>query len=86
VHVFDDLKRVKEERVKVISIENHLIVRVPLRLLGDVVPDLIFTATRANLGEVAADDTAWHLFSLSGGPVTGHTIKPPSNRPPLWVK
>ncbi len=64
--MFDDLKRVKVEDVKVISIENHLIIRVPLRLLGDEVPDLVFTATRANLGEVAADDSAWHLFSLSG--------------------
>ena len=86
VHVFDDLKRVKVEDVKVISIENHLIIRVPLRLLGDEAPDLIFTATRSNLGEVAADDTAWHLFSLSSGPVNGHTIKAPGNRTPLWVK
>ena len=86
VHVFDDRKRVKVEDVNVISIGNHLIVRVPLRLLGDEVPDLLFTATRANLGEVAADDTAWHLFSLSNGPVNGHTIKQPSNKPPLWVK
>jgi LmbE family N-acetylglucosaminyl deacetylase len=90
VHVFDDLKRVKVEDVRVISIENHLVVRVPLRLLGDEVPDLIFTATRANLGEVAADDTAWHLFSLSNDSVNGHTSKQPSkqptSRPPLWVK
>jgi LmbE family N-acetylglucosaminyl deacetylase len=86
VHVFDDRKRVKVEDVKVISIGNHLIVRVPLRLLGDEVPDLIFTSTRANLGEIAADDTAWHLFSLSSSPVNGHTIKPPNNRTPLWVK
>ncbi len=86
VHVFDDRKRVNVENVKVISVENHLIVRVPLRLLGDEVPDLLFTATRANLGEIAADNTAWHLFSLSSGPVNGHTIKPSSNRPPMWVK
>ena len=90
VHVFDDLRRVKVEDVRVISIENHLVVRVPLRLLGDEVPDLIFTATRANLGEVAADDTAWHLFSLSNDSVNGHTSKQPSkqptSRPPLWVK
>ena len=74
VHVFDDRKRVKEEDVKVISIGNHFIVRVPLRLLGDEAPDLLFTATRANLGEVAADDTAWHLFSLSNESGIGHTI------------
>jgi LmbE family N-acetylglucosaminyl deacetylase len=74
VHVFDDRKRVKEEDIKVISVENHLIIRVPLRLLGDEVPDLLFTATRANLGEVAADDTAWHLFSLSNESANGHTI------------
>jgi LmbE family N-acetylglucosaminyl deacetylase len=86
VHVFDDRKRVKVEDVKVISIGNHLIVRVPLRLLGDEVPDLIFTATRANLGEVAADDTAWHLFSLSNVSANGHTFKPPSNKKPVWVR
>ena len=74
VHVFDDRKRVKVEDVKVISVGNHLVIRVPLRLLGDEVPDLIFTATRANLGEIAADDTAWHLFSLSNDSAKPHTI------------
>ena len=65
VHVFDDGKRLKSESVALISIANRLIIRVPTRLLGEPAPDLLFTATRANLGEVAADDTAWHLFSLS---------------------
>jgi LmbE family N-acetylglucosaminyl deacetylase len=86
VHVFDDRKRVKVDDVKVISVENHLIVRVPLRLLGDVVPDMVFTATRASLGEIATDDTAWHLFSLSNDSESGHTIKQPSNKHPVWVR
>ncbi|HUJ71172.1 MAG TPA: PIG-L family deacetylase [Verrucomicrobiae bacterium] len=74
VHVFDGGKRLKETEVTVTGVENHLIVRLPLRLLGESPPDLLFTATRANLGEVAADDTAWHLFSLSTNPGNGHTI------------
>ncbi len=74
VHVFDGGKRLKEHGVSVTGLENHLIVRLPLRLLGETSPDLLFAATRANLGEVAADDTAWHLFSLSNGPGNGHTI------------
>jgi LmbE family N-acetylglucosaminyl deacetylase len=65
VHVFDDGKQLKSESVTVVSVANRLIMRVPLRLLGEPVPDWVFTATRANLGEVAADDAAWHLFSLS---------------------
>ncbi|HUI07622.1 MAG TPA: PIG-L family deacetylase [Verrucomicrobiae bacterium] len=67
VHVFDGGQRLTNESVTVVSVENRLIVRVPLRLLGEPRPDLLFTATRANLGEVAADDTAWRLFSLSNG-------------------
>ena len=81
VHVFDDRKRVKTEGVTVTGIENHLIVRVPLRLLGDSVPDLLFTATRANLGEVAADDTAWHLYALSNEPG-----KRPHNQPTIIMR
>jgi len=42
VHVFDDRKRMKEEDVKVISVENHLIVRCHLRLLGDEGADFCF--------------------------------------------
>ena len=74
VHVFDGGKRLKEHGVTVTGADNHLIVRLPLRLLGETSPDLLFTATRANLGEVAADDTAWHLFSLSNDSGNGHTI------------
>jgi LmbE family N-acetylglucosaminyl deacetylase len=65
VHVFDDGKRLPGGSVTVTSVDNRLLVRVPLRLLGEPAPDLLFTATRANLGEVAPDDSAWHLFSLS---------------------
>ncbi len=74
VHVFDDGKRLPSQSVTVMGVENRLIVRVPLRLLGEPAPDLLFTATRANLGEVAADDTAWHLFSLSNGTGNGHKV------------
>jgi LmbE family N-acetylglucosaminyl deacetylase len=74
VHVFEKGKRLKEQGVTVTGAGNRLIVRLPLRLLGDTIPDLLFTATRANLGEVAADDTAWHLFSLSNDTGNGHTI------------
>jgi LmbE family N-acetylglucosaminyl deacetylase len=65
VHVFQDGKRWRNTGVTVLSIEDRLIVKVPLRSLGDPAPDALFTATRAGLGEVAADDTAWRLFSLS---------------------
>jgi LmbE family N-acetylglucosaminyl deacetylase len=74
VHLFDGGKRLKEQSVTVTGVGNHLIVRLPLRLLGETRPDLLFTATRANLGEVAADDTAWQLFSLSNDLGNGHTI------------
>ena len=65
VHIFDDGKWLRNENVSVVSVANRLIMRVPLRLLGEPAPDWLFTATRAGLGEVAADDAAWHLFSLS---------------------
>ena len=74
VHVFDGAKRLKQEGVTVTGVDRHLIVRLPLRLLGEGPPDLLFAATRANLGEVAADDTAWHLFSLSNESGNGHTM------------
>jgi LmbE family N-acetylglucosaminyl deacetylase len=74
IHLFDGGQRLKPDGVTVTGVDNHLIIRLPLRLLGDQVPDLLFTATRANLGEVAADDTAWHLFSLSNDSGNGHTM------------
>ncbi|HTS18946.1 MAG TPA: PIG-L family deacetylase [Verrucomicrobiae bacterium] len=79
VHVFDGRHRLKERSVTVTSVSNHLIVRLPISLLGSKRPDYLFAATRANLGEVAADDTAWHLFSLSNGPETVHTMPPVTN-------
>lgn len=74
VHVFDGSRRLKEGDVTVTGVGDRLIIRLPLRLLGDKQPDCLFTATRASLGEVAADDTAWHLFSLSNDIETGHKI------------
>jgi len=65
VHVFDDGKLLKSESISVISVANRLIIRVPLRLLGEPPPEWVFTATRANLRQVASDDAAWHLFWLS---------------------
>ncbi|HVM61267.1 MAG TPA: PIG-L family deacetylase [Verrucomicrobiae bacterium] len=76
VHVYDGRRRIKTSDVTVTSVSNHLIVRLPLWLLGERRPDYLFTATRASLGEVAADDTAWHLFSLSNGPEILHTMRP----------
>jgi len=75
VHVFDGSRRLKETDVTVTGVGNHLIVRLPLRLLGERKPDYLFAQTRANLGEVTADDTAWHLFSLSDDTETGHPIQ-----------
>jgi LmbE family N-acetylglucosaminyl deacetylase len=72
VHVFDDGKRLQGASVTVTGFDNRLLVRVPLRVLGEPAPDLLFTATRANLGEVAPDDSAWHLFSLSNKSGNGH--------------
>jgi hypothetical protein len=74
VHLFDGSRRLKEDDVTVTGLGNHLIIRLPLRLLGERQPDHLFAATRANLGEVAVDDTAWHLFSLSNDAETEHTI------------
>lgn len=72
VHVFDDGKRLPGASVTATGLDNRLLVRVPLRLLGEPAPDLLFTATRANLGEVAPDDSAWHLFSLSNKARNAH--------------
>jgi LmbE family N-acetylglucosaminyl deacetylase len=72
VHVFDDGQRLKSASVSVVGVANRLIVRVPLALLGEPVPDALFTATRANFGELSADNTAWHLFSLSNRSGTTH--------------
>jgi LmbE family N-acetylglucosaminyl deacetylase len=74
VHVFDGGRRLKESDVTATGVGNHLIVRLPLRLLGERKPDYLFAETRANLGEVTADHTAWHFFSLSDDTETGHTI------------
>ena len=55
--------------VKTATIADKLILRVPIKLLGGDKLDHIFTATRAGLGEISADDTAWQLYELEpGGP------------------
>ncbi|HUJ10072.1 MAG TPA: PIG-L family deacetylase [Verrucomicrobiae bacterium] len=63
VHVFNNGRLITSSPLNVVSIQNRLIIRVPLKLLGRTTPDFLFAATRAGLGE--ASDTAWHLFSLS---------------------
>jgi len=67
LHVYDFGKRVSEHGVSLTSVANVLVVRVPLQLLGGNGIDHLFTATRANLGEISPDDTAWRLFALSEG-------------------
>ena len=62
--VFVDGKRADNHGVRVEGVANRLFVRVPLRLLGAEVPDYVFTATRAHLGEITPDETAWQLFRL----------------------
>ena len=57
-------KRTTNTGVAVQSVANRFFVRVPLRLLGGDDVDHVFTCTRAHLGEIAADDTAWQLFEL----------------------
>lgn len=54
--------------VTVRNISNRSIIRIPMRLLGGLGVDYVFTATRAHLGEIAADDTAWDLVSLQHNP------------------
>ncbi len=66
-HVYVDGHHVGTSGVTVQSVENRLFVRVPLRLLGGDDIDYVFTCTRAHLGEIAVDDTAWQLFSFKGG-------------------
>ena len=50
--------------VTVQSVANRFFVRVPLGLLGGDDLDHVFACTRAHLGEIAADDTAWQLFDI----------------------
>jgi LmbE family N-acetylglucosaminyl deacetylase len=65
VHVYNGDKRLSNHGVTVTSVENRLFVRVPLQLLGSDAVDHLFTATRANFGEITPDDTAWRLFALT---------------------
>jgi LmbE family N-acetylglucosaminyl deacetylase len=65
--VYASDKRVAQPGVTVTSVANRFFVRVPLRLLGGERLDHVFTCTRAHLGEIAMDDTAWQLFDLEKG-------------------
>jgi len=65
-HVYVDGRHVGASGVTVQSVANRLFIRVPLRLLGGDDIDNVFTCTHAHLGEIAADDTAWQLFSFKG--------------------
>lgn len=73
VHVYDDDRHpiANHSVVKTATIADKLILRVPLKLLGGDKLDHIFTATRAGLGEISADDTAWQLYELQPGDPRG---------------
>ena len=66
LHVYVDGRRVLGHGATVTSVANRFFVRVPLRMLGGDDIDAVFTCTRAHLGEIAVDDTAWQLFELRG--------------------
>ena len=62
VHVWDKLRRVQTKDVKA-SYEGHsLIVRVPLRLLGE--PDRVLARVKASTKDLPFDNTAWHCLLL----------------------
>jgi LmbE family N-acetylglucosaminyl deacetylase len=68
VQVYDGRARLKTPGVIVQNVANRSILRIPMRLLGGADVDHLFTATRAHLGEIAADDTAWQLLALPPNP------------------
>jgi LmbE family N-acetylglucosaminyl deacetylase len=59
-----DDQRIRPGDIKITSVANRFFVRIPMQLLGGAYLDYIFTATRAHLGEISPDDTAWQLFAL----------------------
>ena len=54
--------------VKIATVGNRLIARVPMALLGGSDIDYLFASARAHFGVIAADDTAWELFSMHPSP------------------
>ena len=60
--VLVDLEAIEDSGVTMISQDSHLILRVPLKLLGGPDIDHLFTTARAYLGAQIADDIAWHLL------------------------
>ncbi len=68
VQVYDGRVRLKTPGVTVQNVANRSILRIPMRLLGGADIEYLFTATRAHLGEIAADDTAWELVALQPNP------------------
>ncbi len=65
IHVYDGRKRLAKHGVTLTSVANRFFVRIPLQLLGGNTLEYLFTQTRANLGEITPDDTAWRLFELA---------------------
>jgi LmbE family N-acetylglucosaminyl deacetylase len=65
LRVYQGRTLVLQSGVSVQNVLNRSIIRIPMRLLGGPGVDYVFTATRAHLGEIAADDTAWELVSLA---------------------
>ncbi len=68
LQVYRGRTRVERSGVTVTSIGTRSIVRVPLVLLGGGDIEYLFTAMRAHLGEISANDTAWQLLALQSNP------------------
>ena len=60
--VLIDLEAIENSGVTMSNLDSHLILRVPLKLLGGPDIDHLFTTARAYLGAQIADDIAWHLL------------------------
>ena len=67
LHVYDGDRRLANHGITLMSVANRFFVRVPLQLLGGASVNLVFTATRANLGQINPDDTAWRIFAIVDG-------------------
>ncbi len=71
VRVYDSRRRLKRPGVTVVSGADRFLVRVPLRLLGGKSLDHVFVSTRARLGQIPPNETAWRLFHLERADESG---------------
>jgi len=60
--VLVDLEAVEDSGVTMSTVGTHIILRVPLQLLGGNDLDHLFVAARVYLGATIANDIAWHLL------------------------